>query len=137
MRISGVVIESKDMSVAVHFRRVEKGLRNKVKKIARETSTSSLKKHRLQLTSGKMILEIRPALHWNKGKAALWIWKRLAPRCVPVYIGDDITDEDAFAALRPYGVTIRISKKMDSHAEYYVPSIKTILASQLFSDHLK
>lgn len=135
--IPGVVIESKGLSFAVHFRKVRNGLRKRVKKIVRETSAPWLKKQRLQLTSGKMILEVRPALHWNKGKAALWIWKTLAPKYVPFYIGDDITDEDAFAALRPYGVTIRIGKKKDSHAEFCVPSIKTIMGYHYFTDHAK
>lgn len=130
--IPGVVIEAKGLSVAVHFRNVRKGLRNKVKKIVREASAPWLKKHRLHLTSGKMILEVRPALYWNKGKAALWIWKKLAPKCVPIYIGDDETDEDAFVALRPYGLTIRVGRAKNTHAEYCIPSIKTIIDSELW-----
>jgi len=37
---------------------------------------------------------------------------------VPFYIGDDATDEDAFSALRPYGITVRIGRKIGSHAGF-------------------
>ncbi|MBI5300470.1 MAG: hypothetical protein HY877_09320 [Deltaproteobacteria bacterium] len=53
------------------------------------------------------------------------MWKKLGYQTIPVYIGDDITDEDAFKALRPYGITIRIGKKKDSHAEYFVNPCST------------
>jgi len=76
-----------------------------------------------------MLIEVRPALHWNKGNAVLWIWRRLAPKYVPFYIGDDVTDEDAFSALRPYGITVRIGRKTGSHAQYYIPSLRTLTES--------
>jgi trehalose 6-phosphate phosphatase len=131
--IPGVGVEDKGLSVVVHFRKVPPRMRGEVKKIARSTARPWLKRHNLQLTGGKMILEVRPALIWNKGRAVLWIWRHLAPSWVPIYVGDDTTDEDAFAALRPYGLTIRIGRKRETHAEYYVPSIKTIINSRLLA----
>ncbi|OGQ48491.1 MAG: trehalose-phosphatase [Deltaproteobacteria bacterium RIFCSPLOWO2_02_FULL_46_8] len=125
--ISGVVVESKGLSVAVHYRKVNTKLRATVKKIVKKLATPCMKKYNLQLTTGKMVLEIRPAKLWNKGKAVLWMWKKLGRRYMPVYVGDDITDEDAFKALRPYGITIRTGRRKDSHAEYFVKSIKNIV----------
>jgi len=121
--IPDIYVENKGLSVAVHLRRVRRNYHRMVKDIVRTTVGPWLNKYGLQLTRGKMLMEVRPALHWNKGKAALWIWRRLAPGYVPFYIGDDVTDEDAFSALRPYGITVRIGRKTASHAEYYIPSI--------------
>ena len=102
-----------------------------VKDIVRTKVGPLLEKYGLQLTRGKMLMEVRPALHWNKGKAVLWIWRRLAPKYVPFYIGDDVTDEDAFSALRPYGITVRIGRKTASHAQYYIPSLRILAESYL------
>lgn len=125
--IHGAIVENKKLSVAVHFRNASARSRVTVKKIAKKLSESYLEKYGLQLTTGKMIIEIRPAKFWNKGKAVFWIWQRLAPKHTPIYIGDDVTDEDAFQALRPYGPTIRIGKNRNSHAEYFLKSIKDVI----------
>jgi trehalose 6-phosphate phosphatase len=125
--ISGVIVENKGLSVAVHYRKTKVKRHAAVKRLVKKLSKPFMKKYNLQLTAGKMILEIRPAKHWNKGDAVLWMWKRLAPKYTPVYVGDDITDEDAFKVLRPYGPTIRIGKRNKSHAEYFMRSLKSII----------
>lgn len=130
--IPGIYVENKGLSVAVHLRRVSRNYHRKVQGIVKTTTMQFLKKYDMQLTSGKMLIEVRPALHWNKGKAVLWIWRRIAPGYVPFYIGDDATDEDAFSALRPCGITVRIGRKIGSHAEYYIPSLRTLAESYLF-----
>ncbi len=53
-----------------------------------------------------------------------------------IYIGDDTTDEDAFRALRPHGITIRIGKRGRSHAKYRAASLKSIMCSKVFADIL-
>lgn len=126
--IAGVIVENKGLSVAVHFRKTNVKRRPAVKKIVKKLSKPYLEKHKLQLTTGKMILEIRPAKLWNKGKAVLWIWTRLSPKYTPIYIGDDATDEEAFKALRPHGSTIRIGKRKNSHAELFINSIEEIIS---------
>ena len=130
--IPDIYIENKGLSIAVHLRRVKGNYHIRVQSIIRATTRPLLKKYGLQLTGGKMLMEVRPALHWNKGKAVLWIWRRIAPGYVPFYIGDDSTDEDAFSALRPCGITVRIGRKIGSHAEYYIPSLRTLAESCLF-----
>ena len=127
--IPDIYIENKGLSVAVHLRRVRRNYHQMVKDIVKTTVGPWLKKYGLQLTRCKMLIEVRPALHWNKGNAVLWIWRRLAPKYVPFYIGDDVTDEDAFSALRPYGITVRIGRKTGSHAQYYIPSLRTLTES--------
>ena len=52
------------------------------------------------MTSGKMVLEIRPKVDFHKGEAVKEILKTFAsPGLLPIYLGDDQTDEDAFRVL--------------------------------------
>lgn len=122
-----VFVEDKRLSVAVHYRRVKKSLHGRVGSIVAHISNTWMKKYGFTLTRGKRVLEVRPAVQWNKGKAVLWIWRRYAPHHLPVYVGDDTTDEDAFRALRPYGVTIRIGKKRGSHAQYSIATMSRLI----------
>jgi len=128
----GIYLEDKGLSVAVHLRRLDPGHRRKARDTVRKTAAPALARYGLRLTYGKMVMEIRSASHWNKGDAVLWILENLAAGHLPFYIGDDLTDEDAFRALRPHGITIRIRDKKNSHAEYAAPSFKAIIRSGLF-----
>jgi trehalose-phosphatase len=125
--IPNVYLENKGLSLAVHLRRVDRKYHKEVRQAVGTAVEPWLKRYKLQLTGGKMLLEVRP-LSWDKGKAVIWIWKRLAPKHLPVYVGDDVTDEDAFSALRPYGITIRIGRgKKESYAKYCISSIDSLM----------
>jgi trehalose-phosphatase len=122
----GIFVEEKGLSVAVHLRRVPRARHRTVREIAADVAGPWLAKHDLQLTGGKMICEVRPAKAWNKGKAALWIWRHVAPRAIPIAIGDDATDEDMFRALRPHGLSVRIGRLRGSEAEYFLSSVQAL-----------
>jgi trehalose 6-phosphate phosphatase len=67
----------------------------------------------LRLTRGRKILELQPAIDWNKGRAMEWLLHELSRdggRLRPIYIGDDATDEDAFSRLGPAGVGILVAR---------------------------
>src|SRR2546423_14335624 len=105
--IPGALVEPKKSSVAAHFRLVAQEQRPRVKKIV----DTILSEHpqELKVTPGKMVFEIQPRLDWDKGKAVLYLLKALnldRDDVVPVYLGDDITDEDAFRALAGRGIGI-------------------------------
>ena len=71
---------------------------------------------KLRLTQGRMVLEVRPTIKWDKGRALEFLLESLGfadcANVLPVYIGDDRTDEDAFKVLRRrgQGVGILVSK---------------------------
>ncbi len=104
--VRGAHVERKRFSVAAHYRNVAPAEQRKVESAVRET----LARHpRLRLSPGKMVFDLQPAIDWNKGKALLWLLDALAldPRHnLPLYVGDDLTDEDAFRVLRERGIAI-------------------------------
>ncbi|MFN2569318.1 MAG: trehalose-phosphatase [Candidatus Dormibacteria bacterium] len=112
--IEGASVEVKSVSVAAHYRMVEEPRRAEVRRIVE----SLLAEHpdRLRVTPGKMVLEIQPNIDWDKGRAVLHLLSTLDldhDDVVPLYIGDDITDEDAFQAIRERGVGIIVAGTED------------------------
>ncbi len=64
---------------------------------------------KLRKTEGKKVFELQPRLDWNKGKALLWLLDALPlqkGRVLPLYLGDDLTDENAFQSLTDIGIGI-------------------------------
>jgi len=59
------------------------------------------------MTSGKMVLDIRPNVDFHKGDAVKEILKTVpSPGLLPIYLGDDQTDEDAFRVLKGQGISV-------------------------------
>ena len=69
----------------------------------------------LRVTGGRMVVELRPDLDWDKGTTLAWIRERLDPSgaLLPIYIGDDLTDEDAFDAVQFDGIGIVVGHDED------------------------
>lgn len=107
--IRGHSIERKAFAMAVHYRRVADGDVAAVERVVDHTLASF---PRLRKTNGKKVFEIVPAMRWNKGEAVKWLLERMGlewGKTLPVYVGDDLTDEDAFRMLsrRGIGVVVR------------------------------
>src|SRR6266480_816612 len=112
--VPGALVEPKKRSVAAHFRLVPQEQRPRVKELV----DAILSEHpqELKVTPGKMVFEIQPRLDWDKGKAVLYLLKALdldRGEVVPIYLGDDITDEDAFRALAGRGIGIFVGSADD------------------------
>ena len=108
--IDGVLIEDKRFSVAVHYRQVAN---QNISRIEHVVDEAVKEQPQLTKTHGKKVFEIRPQLEWDKGKAVLWLLQALSldsPDIIPLYIGDDVTDEDAFAVLKDRGVGILVAE---------------------------
>ena len=63
-----------------------------------------------------MVYEIQPNVEWDKGRAVLYLLEALdldGSDVLPLYVGDDITDEDAFAALAGRGIGIFVGDADD------------------------
>jgi trehalose-phosphatase len=112
--IAGALVEPKRSSVAVHYRLVDERDRPLVTAAVEET----LAEHAdaLKLTPGKMVYELQPNIDWDKGKAVLHLLAALGldrDDVAALYIGDDITDEHAFAAIAHRGVGIIVADPDD------------------------
>ncbi len=112
--LPGVLLEPKKRSVAVHFRLVSPELQPRVKKAVNTIFSEHPKE--LKVTPGKMVFDIQPNLDWDKGKAVFYLLQALdldRNNVVPIYLGDDITDEDAFRALAGHGISIFVGSTSD------------------------
>ncbi|KAJ8771624.1 hypothetical protein K2173_026801 [Erythroxylum novogranatense] len=111
--VPGVRVENNKFCLSVHFRCVEE----KMWAVLVEKVTEVLSDYpKLKLSQGRKVLEIRPTIKWDKGKALEFLLESLgyanSSDVLPVYIGDDRTDEDAFKVLRNrgQGLGILVSK---------------------------
>lgn len=119
--IPGVEIEEKGFATAVHFRQVAPA---HVPQIERRVEQVLAGEPDLQKTHGKKVLELRPRIDWHKGRAVLWLLEALGldgDDVLPIYVGDDVTDEDAFEAVRGRGLGILVTEApRPTAAEYGV-----------------
>ena len=114
----GALLENKHMGLSLHYRLVKTHLVDKLLKEAMQLVVPFQKKQLLKITKGKKLLDVRLALSWNKGDFVKFLHKKLGKDLLPIYIGDDVTDEDVFNILRP-GITIQVAKNSNSKAKYY------------------
>lgn len=115
--IEGAEVEQKGLTTAIHYRRVapseHEGVRNLVVNTVAEHEAFRLK-------NGNMVFEIWPHVEWHKGKALTWINAQLStPSAHALYIGDDVTDEDGFAAL-PDGITVKVGAGEHTAAQFHL-----------------
>ena len=108
--VPGVLVEPKRFAVAVHYRLVDE---SDLPKLEAAVEAALAGRPELKKTYGKKVFELRPAIDWDKGKALLWLLERLeAPGAplLPIYLGDDDTDEDAFRAVAGRGLGILVAE---------------------------
>jgi len=121
-------VEHKAFAVTVHFRQTPA---DQVPRVEAAVERVAADFPGLRRTTGKMVLELRPAIDWDKGKALLWLLERLQAAggtYIPAYIGDDDTDEDAFRAIAGRGIGVRIGDPQEpSVAEYNLVDVGEVL----------
>jgi len=104
--IQGVILEPKPASLAVHYRLTASIHLTGVKAVIDGVLSDYPE---LRMTPGKKVYDLQPRIDWDKGKAVCWILEAMGldrPDCLALYVGDDITDEDAFRVLGDRGIGI-------------------------------
>jgi trehalose 6-phosphate phosphatase len=136
--IPGVIIENKGLTLSVHYRQVDENQVTNVKHTFKQVTESARLLGMVNITTGKKVIEVRPVVNWNKGKAISLIIKEYGQGRksgkVPFYIGDDQTDEDAFIEINRYadGISIFVGdNQAATRARYFLNSAFEV--TQLFN----
>jgi trehalose-phosphatase len=113
--VPGLFLEDKLYTASVHYRLVKPELRSKIQRMVRATCPKQF-----EIRSGKMVWELRPRVRWDKGWGIDWLNKRI--KAPTIYLGDDTTDEDAFAKLAPSALTIKVGTAQ-TKARFTLPNV--------------
>lgn len=115
----GASIEDNLLSISFHYRKLDPERISEAQGMVDEI----VNRHGLLRTKGKMVYEVRPLFDWHKGKAVeylLQVLQLMGPDVLPIYIGDDVTDEDAFKVLQGKGISVLVadpSLSRQTHAD--------------------
>ena len=104
--IAGALVERKKFSIAAHYRLVADADYPLFRAVLDDLLADT---PQLKEKPGKKVFELQPNIDWDKGKAVEYLLRALSlnrPDVCPMFFGDDVTDEDAFAALQGYGIGV-------------------------------
>lgn len=125
--IKGALVEHVKYTISTHYRLVADEDYKEVKSAVKDILN---KYPMLRKTDGKKVFEIRPRIDWDKGKAVSFILNVLhfnADKQLAIYIGDDTTDEDAFAALEGKGFGILVAEHLrKTKAQYWIRNTEEV-----------
>lgn len=119
--IKGALVEHVKYTISVHYRLVSD---EDCPRVEQAVDAILKEYNQLRKTSGKKVFEIRPKIDWHKGKAVEWILGVLGykkDKTIVIYVGDDVTDEDAFGVLANKGFGILVAAQpRESKAQYMI-----------------
>lgn len=123
--ISGCAVENKGLTLTVHVRNTPPARLEDARAAVSETVRQN---PGLELTTGKAVFEVRPAVAHDKGAAMAELATETLPEWLTLYLGDDTTDEDAFEAIQPGGIGIHVGTDQETAATYRIPSQDAVRA---------
>lgn len=93
----GLVFENKRLTASIHYRLAPDPAT--VREVLAPLVAGAAAQHGLRVTEGRMVIEVRPELVVNKGTALQDLVEERGLRGV-LFLGDDVTDVDAFRVVR-------------------------------------
>ena len=128
----GTWVEEKPQALVLHYR----NLRDRARFPELRDRIGALAGHHpdLSMMSGRRVFEFVPATAPGKGGAVEWFLDRLDPGGgadhLPVYIGDDVSDEGAFAALATTGIGVLVARRArPTAARYRLSGVNEVAAA--------
>jgi len=124
-QIPGALVEWKGLTVGLHWRNIPRSAQRRFHHLVKELIASDAERGTIRLTRGKRVVEIRPQVDWDKGRALAWLLHRLSKRhrlssAGVCYVGDDRTDEDAFGVVnRLGGLSVFVGRQSTRTAARY------------------
>lgn len=123
----GLAVESKPGCLSFHLRAMPETLQGKVLQRARDSWAVIAREHDLELKAFDGGVELRSA-DVHKGLAVQTVLAESLPGSRIFYLGDDRTDEDAFAALKGQGVSILVNSVLrETQAEWWLRPPEEVL----------
>ena len=104
-KINGLMFEDKGICIAIHYRQCE--LHENARKKILDAINNSIDASELKLIEGRKVVEIKPPINRDKGFIVEKIVEKYDLNRV-IYIGDDVTDFDAFIKLKELEKTGKI-----------------------------
>jgi trehalose 6-phosphate phosphatase len=109
-RLRGVVVEDKRFALTVHWRQADRASQEAARAALAACTAPFVAGRQLRIQPGLDHEDVMPDVAWNKGEAVRVIAAHVAQRegrtAWPLFVGDDLTDEDAFEAIGRDGITV-------------------------------
>ena len=116
--VPGILFEDKGPILTVHYRNAPREFALRVQEAAERALQPF--PDRWQASPGKKIVEIRPQADFDKGKTVKEILNRFpSGKPLPVYLGDDRSDEDAFRVIGSQGISVWVGPGVASASAQY------------------
>lgn len=124
----GVIVEDKGVTASIHYRLVSEDDLPEVERIIEEEAGPYRSKEIVEIYRGKKVFDIRPGGEWDKGKAVSYLRAtEFGEEALPVYLGDDVTDEDVFFTLKDRGLGILVSdEERESDADFRLNGVDEV-----------
>lgn len=114
--VPGSFVEHKGLTISLHHRLAA---REAMPLVEAAVAACAARFPGLKVHHGKMVTEVRPDVAWNKGNALKRLLKGLGlPAAAALYMGDDTTDEDAFAVLNGLGTSLHVGSDPGTRARF-------------------
>jgi len=126
--IDGIQLEPKRFGLAVHYRRAAADAEPTVEQAVRGLLERFPE---YAIKTGKKVFEFVPDLDWDKGKALQWILENAnlgRESAYPLFLGDDVTDEDAFRAIDDWGcgIVVGLDGPQNTHAGFILDDVDAV-----------
>ncbi|XP_067623488.1 uncharacterized protein Tps1 isoform X2 [Eurosta solidaginis] len=125
----GAWVENKGALLTFHYRETP----NELRPAMIEKARGLIIKYGFKATEANCALEARPPVQWNKGRASIYILRTSfgfdwSERIKIIYVGDDMTDEDAMEALKGMARTFRVTSSdiVRTAADHRLPSTDSV-----------
>ena len=121
----GVFVEDKEFALALHYR-----LNAELRDICRQTVFDAIADcgNEWEVIEGKCIFDIKPRSYDKGGAIETFMDEPPFAGRVPVFCGDDVTDEDGFVAVNSRGgVSIHVGDACNTAANWQVDSVDDLL----------
>jgi trehalose 6-phosphate phosphatase len=125
----GVFVENKGITLSVHYRQLANDKTPDMHCAFNRVVKKAQSEGKFKITSGKKVYELRPDVDWDKGKAISLLMQKFGGQknidFLPIYLGDDLTDEDGFATIYNHGkgIAVHIGNNIRTTiADYYLKS---------------